>query len=259
MSPVKEPDFFAQGDALLWGTRPGARSPAMSWEGYLRLFRRAQPGQAVGEASTSYLYSRAAASAIHDHLPGVRLLAVLRDPTRRAYSNFLHCLRRGLEPLPFGQALAAEPQRIADGWGANWHYRTRGLYCDQLMRYRNRFPEAQLKLLVYESFIAAPAEFLRQVFDFLGVDPDFVPDAVERHNVSGVPKWHRLAPALAAVNPFLPSLKRVLPGPARARLRRLLLASPRLDPEQEGALRQSYREETRRLEAEFGLDLGPWR
>jgi len=259
MSPVKEPDYFARKEILSY-LREGKRAPSYvrDWDAYLALFKAARPGQAIGEASTSYLYSPSAPADIRERLPDVKLLAILRDPTRRAYSNYLHCLRRGIEPLAFMEALKAEPARIAAGWGPNWHYRTRGCYFEQLMRFRNQFPTSQLRILLYESFVRAPGEVMRQVFEYLGVDPGFVPNLASRHNVSGVPKWRPLAPVLAAVNPYLPALKRIVPDAARTFLRSLFLASPALETSVEIPLRESYREGVLELEREFGLALGHW-
>ena len=66
-------------------------------------------------------------------MPEAKLVAVLRDPVDRAYSNWMHLWSDGLEPIAdFATACAAEDDRIAAGWGHFWHYRRVGLYGEQL-------------------------------------------------------------------------------------------------------------------------------
>lgn len=260
MSPVKEPNYFARAEAAL-DRRPGKPAPLyeQDWVSYLRLFEAATVEPAVGEASPSYLYSAKAAQEIRERLPEVRLLAILRDPVQRAYSNYLHCVRRGVEPLnSFEQALAAEPDRIASGWGSKWHYRTRGLYAEQLARFRTFFPEAQMKVMIYERFREEPDAFVRDVYSFLGVDPEFRPRLDAQHNVSGVARSPLFRPILAAMDPYLPRLKRFVPDAGRSLFRRALLTRPQLSREVAAELRRSFAPDIRRLRYEFGLDIEHW-
>ena len=45
------------------------------------------------EKSPDYIRSRSAIAAIHSLLPGIKLIALLRDPARRALSEFVHHCR----------------------------------------------------------------------------------------------------------------------------------------------------------------------
>ena len=67
----------------------------------------------TGEATTYYLAHPAVPARVAAMLPDVRLIAILRDPVDRAYSHYQLSVREGRESLPFEQALAAEPERIA--------------------------------------------------------------------------------------------------------------------------------------------------
>jgi hypothetical protein len=260
MSPVKEPNYFARADAAQ-DRPPTARTPnyEIDWPSYLRLFAPARPGQECGEASPAYLYSAAAPGEILERLPEVKLVAILRDPVERAYSNYLHCVRKGVEPLPsFEEALAAEPARIASGWGPNWHYRAKGLYAEQLARYLTFFPPAHVKVLIYERFREAPAPSVREMFAFLGVDPEFSADLSTRHNVTTVARLPQLQPALSALNPHVPKLKPFVPRAVRSLLRWALTMRPALDPATAVMLRRSYEGDILRLTREFGLEVDHW-
>ena len=82
--------------------------------GSLRWYKNRFPDSGVsGEAYPYYLYCPRVASRAAAVLPDARLIAVLRDPVERAYSEYRHKVRQGLEDLTFEDALRAEPARIA--------------------------------------------------------------------------------------------------------------------------------------------------
>ena len=86
----KEPWFFAQDNPQPQATAKrsvtftGRR--AMTLDQYLELFAGAQPGQMIGEASTSYLWSPTAAGRIARARPDARIIAILRVKTPLAWS-----------------------------------------------------------------------------------------------------------------------------------------------------------------------------
>lgn len=150
----------------------------------------------TGEASPSYLVHPRAPAAIHATLPGARLLVVVRDPVKRAYSHYNHNLRktaeqgRMREPLPFPDALAAEEGRLAgevERMLADptynslpftlYSYQTRGRYIEQLERYAELFPRDQILVVPSEALYRDVQRTMDRVFDFLGLDPWIVPDA----------------------------------------------------------------------------------
>ena len=69
----------------------------------------------------------------------------------------------------------------------NLAYVARGRYIDQLERWWSEFPREQMLLLKSEEFFADPVAVLRQVTDFLDLDP-FVPADVRARNQSGGPE-----------------------------------------------------------------------
>ena len=68
----------------------------------------------TGEASPYYLFHPHVPYRLHQHLPNVKLIAMLRDPIERTYSQWQHELSRGFEHLdPSRTALDAEAGRLA--------------------------------------------------------------------------------------------------------------------------------------------------
>lgn len=60
-------------------------------------------GKKAFEASPSYLFHPWAPERIHATLPNVKLIALLRNPAKRAVSHYLHERRKGRETLPLMQ------------------------------------------------------------------------------------------------------------------------------------------------------------
>jgi hypothetical protein len=152
-----------------------------------RLYKRCVEGARrrpllAGEASPYYLFHPQVPRRVFETLPGVKLIALLRDPAERAYSHYHHEVRAGRESLSFEEALAAEPERLRgecerlladEGYRSYNHqcfsYLARGLYADQLARWLELFPRRQLLVIKSEEFRAEPGRVLRQVEEFLGL------------------------------------------------------------------------------------------
>ena len=172
------------------GQTPAHKGPA-DWEldrwavtdlgAYEAHFDGVDGEKAIGEVCAAYICQPAAAERIRSHLADVKLVAILRDPVDRAYSNYMHKVRDGEEPLKsFAEAIEAEPRRIRDGWRYTWHYTTRSMYFDQLRPYYRLFAKEQIRVLFYDDLCSRPQTLFRDLFGFLGVNPDFQPDTSVR-------------------------------------------------------------------------------
>lgn len=149
--------------------------------------RRQEHSQAyiTGEASPYYIFHPLVARRIAAAAPQAKLIALLRNPVNRAYSHYQHEVRLGFETLPFDQALEREQARLrgeaermqADAryqsfTHAHYGYLSRGIYVDQLKRWRDLFPDRQLLILRSEDLYRDTPETLARVLKFLGL-PDW--------------------------------------------------------------------------------------
>jgi hypothetical protein len=148
----------------------------IDWRHYLARFPLRGEVASVGVSSPSYLFHPLAPERVHRALPQVKLIALLRNPIDRAYSQHQMNFRKGIEPLPFEEAIAAEPERLRArsdcsdaGWRAASHisYLTRGLYAEQLQRWFDHFPQEQVLVIKSETFFALPDEIFAQTLRFL--------------------------------------------------------------------------------------------
>src|SRR5207244_780955 len=138
---------------------------------YLELFEASPPGSLRGESTPFYLYNRDARRRIAADRPDAKLIAVLRDPVDRAYSNWMHLWMDGLEPLAdIVEAVSREPYRVDEGWAPFWHYQGLGMYGRQVKDLFDHFPREQVLLLRYRDLVDEPNATLDLVFTFLGVE-----------------------------------------------------------------------------------------
>jgi hypothetical protein len=260
MSPVKEPNFFSsQG--------PENAVDAVTHIGtYRDLFGGVSSETAIGEASHSYLYEPRAAAEIRRHIPEAKLIAILRNPIDRAYSHFLHMVRKGTEPLDdFAQALREDEVRAHRGQNFQ-DYIGRGLYYNQLKRYFGTFPREQVRVYLYEDLSGAPINAVQDAFRFLEVDDSFVPDVSLRRNVSGYPKYKTLDGLLRRQGRVKHALKIYLPAGLRWRLSRAfddlktrnLVGPPPIQPEVRRQLIGVYREDILKVQDLIRRDLSGW-
>ena len=252
----QRPDYRGPGDALY------VSSMLYSIEDYQAHFAESPAYPARGESSPLYLYFPRSAERIRHYIPEAKLIAILRHPAERAYSQYMMIKRDGLETLGFAEALAVEEQRIADHWGHLWHYRRRGFYAAQLQRYFDIFRREQLKIYLYEDYVADPVGLMQDLFRFLNVDDTFVPDMSVRHNESLIPRSRKLQVFLTEPRRIKRLFKSVVPeGWSRRvgdRLRRQNLTKPPLPQEIRRQLTEVYRADIIRLQDMLQRDLSHW-
>jgi hypothetical protein len=131
------------------------------------LFAGVASQRAIGEASAIYLCSPLAAQRIRQTLPHSRLIAILRQPAERAYSNYTFMRQHNIEPEPsFEAALAQEEARSQAGWYPGIYYQKNGYYHAQLSVYYALFPREQIKVVLTEDLRDSPQALLRDLFRF---------------------------------------------------------------------------------------------
>jgi hypothetical protein len=177
MSELKEPLYFAT-DLRLRFQRPAAGPLPTELSEYLPLFADAAPGQLVGEASSSYLWSAEAAANIAALRPDAKFIFILREPAAFLRSLHLQLLQNHIESeKDLRRALALEEQRRQGKRIPRRSTRPQALlysdrvrYVEQLERYRVHFPEQQLLVLIYDDFRRENEATVRRVLRFLEVD-----------------------------------------------------------------------------------------
>jgi hypothetical protein len=191
MSPIKEPHFFSFDDQSKYTKGPGdpIYKAITDFDAYQALFDGVRDENAIGEASTSYLYRPEAPRRIYNLLPDAKFIVILRNPVDRAFSAYMHVVRDRRETAQnFKAALALEEVRKAAGWEPIWHFTSVGYYHEQLSRYYSLFDREQISVFLFEELISNQENMLKKIFCFLNVDQDFKPESSIKFNVSGKQK-----------------------------------------------------------------------
>ena len=266
MSRRKETNYFAFEAQALDFRGPGAEfvnNSVASLDAYQRLFDDAPDDAAVGEASPLYLYSPHAPRRIRSLLPGVRLIAILRNPVEQAYSHYLYARKEAIEPLAdFVAALDAQEERRAAHWQPLFQYSDFARYNVQLRRYFEHFSRDRIKLYLYEDFAIDPLRVTQDIYRFIGVDDSFVPDVSHRANPGGIPMSELWQSVVMRPNPASKFIGSLLPEAARRRVRDAL---SRANTTREGMpiearlrLQKDFRSEILGLQDLIGRDLSSW-
>jgi len=187
MSPVKETNFFAlEGVKMIDPKNDPAQMFHYPWsitnyDAYCSLFEKAKSEKAIGEVSPMYLYSPKAALAIKEMLPDIKLIVILRQPVERLYSRYLHLARENRLPsADFKDAL----NRNNIWWKRN-DLVQEGMYGKHLNEYFKIFPKKQIKVFLYEQLVTDPRSVVEEIYNFIGVDPTYLPKLDDKHNISG--------------------------------------------------------------------------
>lgn len=273
LSNVKEPKYYMCGDSPPPAYKgPGDAHSNQEWvwqrPRYLKLFDSAPAGVLCGESTPFYLYNRDARRRIAADIPHARLIAVLRDPVDRLYSNWMHLWVDGLEPCEdVVEAVAREQHRIDAGWAPFWHYRALGMYGRQVADLFANFPREQVLLLRYADLAERPDRTLQQVCRFLGVAEEAV-STVPVDNSRPFVRAGRRTRVLGRVIRGGARTGAVLPPHVWRRVSRALVGQlhrgghaerPKLTPEQRSALLQPFLPDIDLLERVTGESFDAWR
>jgi hypothetical protein len=270
-STPKEPKYWLCGDAPPphW-VGPGDAHSQQEWiwrrRDYEALFEPAAEHQVRGESTPFYLWSYPAHRRIAEHLPEVKLVAVVRDPIDRAYSNWMHLWSDGLEKEPdFERAFDLQAQRINAGWAPFWRYRDLGLYGCQLEHLYRYVDPARVLVVRYKDIVESPATTVDRVCRFLGISESHLRE-IPRDNSRpyAEPGWRTelIGPVLrggAWLGQFAPpEVWRSLCKPLVSRLANGGAHRPKLSPAARARLVPHFAEDVALLSELTGEDFSPW-
>jgi len=235
MPELKEPRFLA-GDMLpraQYADGPREAGYPKTLDEYLALFAEARAEQLVGEATTTYLWSRTAADNIADLQPRARIIAILREPASFLRSLHLTFVKGRNETVKdLRKAMSLETARRAGKHIPRRSHRPQLLqysehvrYMEQLRRYHARFSPEQVLVLIYDDFAQDNQATLRRVLRFLEVDEDESPaDVVNLNATSSAVRSYQVKDVMNAVsigrNPIARPVKTAVKALTTRQLRR---------------------------------------
>jgi len=230
-------------------------------------FKNVKNEKAIGDISPDYLYYyENSIKNIKHYLNDPKIIIILRNPADRAFSQWSHAKRDGIENLSFEEALEAEEIRTEKNWGWNWRYKEAGLYYKQVKAYMENF--SNVKVYLQDELHKDRAALVKDIFGFLEVDDTFVPPNLdEKFNVSGLPKnryYHYIFKRKNLLKSLLmPFFKIMVPDETNRHiiLNRLLqrnLEKMVMNTETRKKLRKFYKNDILKLQDLIGKDLTKW-
>lgn len=137
-----------------------------------------------GEDSTTYLASSIAAERIALQSKPIKLIFILRQPSERAYSNYLHLLKTGRAIYNFEDMLINSPSDVLTG----------SLYYVQLKAYYEHIPKPRIKVVYFEDLVENPKLVIKDLANFLDLDFSLFPnEAFSIHaNKTILPRYLKL-------------------------------------------------------------------
>ena len=263
MSRIKETNFLEQ-DWEKFSSEKRNGNGIVTIADYAALFENVTDEIAIGEASPNYLfYYESSAARIKKYVPDAKLIAVLRNPVERAYSDYLMHIRDAIDHQVISFREHIEKK-------ANTSFTIlKGFYATPLKYYLEQFDAEQVKVFLYDDLCANSVEFMQDFYAYIGVDPDFKPNTEKKVQQAKIPKNQAINNLLQSNNPFRSlaanTLKTVMPLEIRQKLRDRLInlnsqskkAMPLNEEDRQRAI-DLYREDILQLQDLLDRDLSGW-
>jgi hypothetical protein len=231
---------------------------AATWQDYLALFDGATGEAAIGEASVCYLWSPTAARNIFARIPNARIIAVLRHPADRAWSQYLQGVANGHVRRSFRAQIDACIASHEEQFSPTHPFLEFGMYCRQIKTYFDLFPRENIRIYFYQDGLAA---IVADVFRFLNVNPAFSPDLSRRHLEAATSETGTALFRMLRKYNLWHSLRKLAPASVRPLFRKLAFRRRAVTPmnhEDRRFLCEYYKEDVQRLALLVNRDLTSW-
>lgn len=211
-------------------------------------------GEFAGEKTPEYLSDNLCARRIHQSYPDIKLLCILRNPVKRAYSHYKHLYRfEGLNAT------------FEDSLLKNKEILRRGFYSGFIEEYYKYFNRSCIKILIFEEVMNHKISALKEISKFLNIDPagfEFQKAALSQ-NASFIPKYRLIYSTAKKITRVLQKYNFyfLINLINKTGLKKLIsqkeqtLFFRRMRPETEKELKRLYTKDVKRLSKLTGKDL----
>ncbi len=245
--------FFFINESVRFKLKPWGA--VTEFEDYLAFFEGAPINSIVGEISTNYYAYSESAKLIQNLIPQVKIIAILRDPADRAFSHYSMFVSAGHEKEDFSNFIEKDNR-----------YVTKGFYYSELLPFFEVFEKEQIKVLLFDDLCKNPIGFMQDLFRYVGVDDQFIPDMSKKSRQGGLPKNKTMSSLLTKPNRLRTSvvsiLKLFIPLQLRHNIKSSIIQKntykAKLSSESRKQLIEIYRSDILKLQDLIGRDLSAW-
>lgn len=232
---------------------------------YLSHFADFKNEKAVGECTTSYLYSPTALNRIKSELgSNIKLIVILRNPVSRAFSNYQYYVRRGKEKASFEEAIVNEDKREKEGWNNGWFNIRHSFYYKNVQKLIQS--GLSFKIIFFEDLISDPKTTVKDVYKFLEVDNSIYSKNLSiRYNKGGIYKFRKISSWLLKPSELRSTVKAITPSylveQFRKRRESFLASQTRplkIDDKMKNKLHKLFEEDVEKLAELISFDKSKW-
>ena len=106
-------------------------------------------------------------SRILSHNENAKFIWILRDPIKRAFSNYVHAINRGLESRSFIECFYDDLKIKKNFDQTNYFHRSK--YKNQIKKLINNVKKDKILFIVFENFINDPNTTLNDIYKFINL------------------------------------------------------------------------------------------
>jgi hypothetical protein len=282
LSPIKEPHYFSKDIDINLFNKEFAQNKLQdienyvngdmaleyhaafirNWDHYCKLFKNVTTEKAIGELSTSYLYSKVAAAEIKNALGIIKIIICLRNPVDRAYSHYRMNLWTGnSNEFEFYKALQNDYNHKPKVWGNAHLYVEIGQYYQQVKRYLDGFGHENVRVYLTEDMKRDAKTVIKDLYKFIGVNENFNSDTSQNYNEVFSPKYKNFT-WLLNKSGIRPLLKKLSPKFIKSIGVKLFYKSKsekgEIDPAAKAFLLDKFNEDIQNLSKLLNKDLSVW-
>jgi hypothetical protein len=223
----------------------------------------------IGKSAGLYSQEKAL-ERLYQSNPDCQLIIILRNPVERAYSSYLMEKNYGSAKFEFAELpdLISKHKENDESWGFSF-FIDYGLYARYIRNIYEFFPPEQVKIVLYRDLRSDALSVCREIFSFIGVDPEFKPAVDVKHNVTQKTRSHLYAKTLMSLlrsdSPVRKMLKAVVPDSKAYKYGDLLRQANRtkekyesMDPQVRKFLVDFFKPHNDELEKLIDRDLSDW-
>jgi hypothetical protein len=200
---------------------------------YADLFRGLDFSKKVGQKDADLLFWRKSHSRLAEFLPEAKFIFVLRNPVKRAESQYWNEFGKGREWETFEKAISLEGERSKESDYGKLHlnYLERGKYHESLEHFFKHIPQSRVHIVILEKLFKSPEIELKVIAEFLDVSVE------EAQNINLL---HSNKEEVLALNPKLKGTTQEKLIKTYDRFANAVIVRVTKDKDKKAALRKKY-------------------
>lgn len=230
-------------------------------ESYFKEFHPNKETTYLADFSQSYLANPEALRRIKKHIgDNVRFVIILRDPIKRAFSNYKMHVLEDRESRSFNDVVIQEIKGVE----SSQNIVERGIYVTQLDNLFSLYPKEKVLIFEFSEFTGNPAATVSKIFDFINIESQ----SSIKYKVGRYKSSNRKISGIGKKLYYLPNEKKkffLKNGFAHLIYRGIIFLSRKklkvrfkLEQRTIDLLSEHYRESNRILSERYGVDTGKW-